>query len=260
MMNLLNNKIMLSIMCLLIALFFQVNPVHSQQGAYEINLRRNFGYGGGVNIRGTFTIHLVGDETNVKSVSFYIDGERMATISAEPFNYRFHTDDYGFGNRRLWAEVKLQDGKLQRTPEVRYNFISPADERRQVGTLIGGLVGVVVFTLVVVAIIQTVVFKRRTKQPHKPGQARNYGLLGPTICPKCGRPFPRHIWGINLLVGRLDRCEHCGKWVMTVRATPTALSLAEEAEQADPSLVFRPSSPQKEQEDRLEDTKYIDHI
>ena len=254
------NKIILSNISFLIALFFLVKPVHSQQDAYAINLRRNFGYGGGVNIRGTFTIHLMGDETKVERVNFFIDGEWMATIEEQPFNYRFHTDDYGVGTHRLWAEVLLRNGNTHKTPTLQYNFVSPADERRQVGTLIGGLVGVIVFTLAMVAFVQFLLLKGRRKQTRQPGEARDYGMLGGTICPKCGRSFPRHIWGLNLLVGRLDRCNHCGKWVMTVRATPAALRLAEEADGRDQADVFSAARSQKGHEDKLEDTKYIDQL
>lgn len=257
------NKYLLLIFGLGMTLLFLAKPVYGQQDAYAINLRRNFGYGGGVNIRGTFTIHLVGDETAVERVEYFIDDALMGTVDIEPFDFRFHTDDYGFGTHRLWAEVFLRDGTSQSTPTVQYNFVSPREERRQVGTLVGGLVGVIVLTIVIVAVIQAFVFKRRRKQPRQPGQARNYGLLGGTICPKCGHPFPRHVWGLNLMVGRLDRCDHCGKWVMTQRASPTDLKAAEQAEDGednDQSTVFSAPTSQQEQADRLEDTKYIDRI
>jgi hypothetical protein len=254
------NKIIIRLCLFLSVILFLVRPAYGQQDAYTINLRRNFGYGGGVNIRGTFTIRLVGDETKVENVTFFIDGEKMATVETEPFNHRFHTDDYGFGNHRLWAEVQLRDGSTQRTLDLQYNFLNPAEERRQVGTLVGSFVGVIVFTFVVIAVIQFSLIKGKRKRTYQPGEVRHYGLLGGTICPKCGRPFPRHIWGLNLLVGRLDRCEHCGKWVMTVRATQEALRFAEEAEQQDEVTAFRASSLQKEQGDWLEDTKYIEQI
>ncbi|MFN2304840.1 MAG: Ig-like domain-containing protein, partial [Anaerolineales bacterium] len=231
-----------------------------QVDAYTINLRRNFGYGGGVNIRGTFTIHLVGDETKVQKVTFLIDDKEMASVDVEPFTYRFNTDDYGFGTHRLSAEVHLLDGSTQRTPESQYNFVSSEEVRRQVGTLVGGLVGVIVFIVVIIAAVQFLFHKKKRNQVRQPGETPNYGMLGGTICPKCGQPFPRHLWGVNLLVGRLDRCDHCGKWVMTVRATPAALKLAEEAEQEDKTKVFNAGQSNKELKDQLEDTKYIDQL
>jgi hypothetical protein len=50
-------------------------PVSAQEGEYGIRLRRDFGYGAGSNVRGTFTISLSGDESQVTSVAFLIDGE-----------------------------------------------------------------------------------------------------------------------------------------------------------------------------------------
>jgi hypothetical protein len=65
---------------------------------------------------------------------------------------------------------------------------------------------------------------------------------------------------MNLVVGRLDRCENCGKWVMTVRATPAALKAAEEAEwQAYEEEQAQAINPPDLDQD-LDDTRYFDHL
>jgi ribosomal protein L32 len=85
-------------------------------------------------------------------------------------------------------------------------------------------------------------------------------MLGGTVCPKCGRPFPRHLFGIKLIVGRLDRCDNCGKWVMTNRATPAALRAAEEAEKADLVADEAVTAVKEDNSPSLDDTRYMDDL
>ena len=240
--------------------FVMVTPAVAQSNDYMVHLRRNFGYGGGVNIRGTFTISLVGEEDHVAGVTFLIDGDPMIRVNEAPFRFKFQTDDYGFGMHLLSAEVTLNNDTVVETPALQYNFISPSSEREQIIVVLGGVVGAIIVTLVAVAIIQSAVIKTKTTPSREPDAPREYGLLGGTLCPKCGRAFPRHIWGINLIVGRLDRCDNCGQWVTTQRATPAALRAAEKAErEADQKDMEMPVA-EPPLKDILEDSKYIDGI
>jgi hypothetical protein len=235
-------------------------PALAQSDDYSVHLRRNFGYGGGANIRGTFTISLVGDETQVQQVVFLIDGETLATVSEAPFSFQFHTDDYGYGTHRLWAEYTLLGGAGGTTAAVQYNFVSPEAEREQVTTILVGVGGAVIVTLVIVGLVQGVLIKGKGRR-HQPGEPRQYGMLGGTICPKCGRPFPRHLWGIKLLVGRLDRCENCGRWVMTSRAVPAELEAAEAKERAELAAdALRPVEIDADRDKLLDDTRYMDDV
>jgi hypothetical protein len=253
-------KLNLIILCLTaLVMVMAVTPVWAQQSDYRVHLQRNFGYGGGSNIRGTFTISLVGDETAVDTVRFRIDGEEMAIVNEPPFSFKFHTDDYGVGTHALAAEVALADGRTLVTESIQYRFVSPETERQEVVTVVAGIVGSIVVVMLLVGVIQSLILKRGKKGPHRPGQPRNYGVMGGTICPKCGLPFPRHIWGLNLMVGRLDRCEHCGKWVMTTRAAPDALAAAEQALTPDDADAQPPVVSRKDEDD-LEESKYIDQI
>jgi hypothetical protein len=235
-------------------------PVSAQSDEFGIRLRRDFGYGAGSNVRGTFTVSLAGDEARVEAVDFLIDGEVMATVTHAPFRFQFHTDRYGFGPHHLAARVYLQDGTMEDTPAVRLNFISPEDERSNSTALFVAIGGAIVLGMVVFGLIQWLVVSKTPKQVIQHGEPRQYGLLGGTICPKCGRAFPRHIWGINLGVGKFDRCEHCGKWSMTTRAAPEALRAAEtadlEAQQADQEA----GTIHGQVKDALEDTRYMDEI
>ena len=57
-----NTKILFAALLVMTLLSAVVVPVIAQSEGYSIHLTRNFGYGGGINIRGTFTISLTGDE------------------------------------------------------------------------------------------------------------------------------------------------------------------------------------------------------
>ncbi len=68
------------------------------------------------------------------------------------------------------------------------------------------------------------------KQAHATaGDQASYGLAGGAICARCGRAFARQALSPNLIVGKLSRCPHCGKWSIAPRATPAALAAAEAA-------------------------------
>ncbi len=253
------NKILFSGLLLLVSVLCLISPAHGQGNDYAVHLRRDFGYGGGVNIRGKFTISLVGQEDQVGSVTFLIDNEPMIAIHEAPFKYQFHTDDYGFGFHFLSAEVTRKDGRVKVTPSLQYNFVSPEEERGQIVNILLIVGGVILLAFVIFALVQGLFFKDRAKRGKQVIAGQTYGLLGGTICPKCGSPFSRHFWGLKLVVGRLDRCDFCGKWVMTTRATQEALHEAEQAKLAEQDGT-EASIPITETKDQLDQTKYIDQI
>jgi DNA-directed RNA polymerase subunit RPC12/RpoP len=104
------------------------------------------------------------------------------------------------------------------------------------------------------------VFRRGKTTSLPPGAPRNYGIIGGTICPKCGRPFGMHIWGLNMLVGKLDRCPYCGKWSLVRYVGREALREAEAAELEAPKEA--PSIPSAGEEENLkkelDNSRYID--
>ena len=256
-----NRKFFLASLLVGLLLSLAVLPAQAQSDGYTIHMTRNFGYGGGVNIRGTFTISLEGDESQVEKVNFLIDGSSFAVVEEAPFKFQFHTDDYGFGMHLLTAEYTLVDGTTALTPSIQYNFVSPDEEKSQVTGIFLWLGGAIVVTLLIVGLVQGVLLKGKG-QTHVPGEPRNYGMLGGTVCPKCGRPFPRHLWGIKLVVGRLDRCDNCGKWSMTHRATADELAAAEAAEMRDVRADQQVSegTVEPERKDSLDDSRYMDDI
>ncbi len=241
-------------------LIIVVIPVLGQEDDYNIRLRRDFGYGAGSNVRGNFTISLVGDENRVDSVDFLIDGEVMASVEEPPFRFQFHTDTYGFGVHQLSARVFLLDGSEVQTRSVGMNFVSPEEERQSLTRIFTGIGLMIILPLVISILLQLRVGKRKTKHRTEPGEPQDYGILGGTICPKCGRAFQNHFWGLNLITGKYDRCDHCGKWSFTRRATPEELRAAEESAREIPLPDQDLVSDQGENKDPFEDTKYFDQL
>jgi len=234
------------------------HPVVGQAEDYTIHVRKDFGYGLGSDIQGKFTLSLVGDEESVEGVTFLIDDEAIATVQEPPFRYQFQTDDYEPGEHELSAEVQLKNGSVQVTPVVNFHFVSSDMANQQLTTILLWIGGAIGAAMVLVVVIQTVFFKPKGTKPGQTGKKSHYGFLGATICPKCGRPFSRHIWGINLMVGRLDRCELCGKWVMTRRALPSELQAAEVAEQEESQGEQVISRDQWDEDTLLDETRFID--
>jgi hypothetical protein len=233
---------------------------HAQGNGYTVHLRKDYGYGGfGVNIRGKFTISLVGQEGQVQAVTFMIDNTPMVTVHEAPFKYQFQTGGYGFGFHVLSAEVVLKDGGTEVTPALQYNFVSREEEREQIGNILLIVGGVILLAYVIFALIQGIFFNDRARRGKTVVLGQNYGFFGGAVCPKCGAPFSRHIWGLKLVVGRLDRCDFCGKWVMTTRATQEALREAENAKLAEQEET-QAATPIKETKDQLDQTRYIDQI
>ena len=233
---------------------------YAQDDSYTVHVRRDFGYGMGSDIQGTFSIRLLGEEEDVSSVTFYVDGSVLGNVTEKPFSIQFKTEQFEPGLHRLYAEVLLDNGNIIRTDAVQYNFLSQKESTQQIRDVLIWVGGAILGTMVIVSLVQSILINKGGKSAHQPGTPRNYGVLGGTICRKCGRPFPRHIWGMNLVIGRLDRCDNCGKWVMTTRATPKALRLAEEAEMDPLEEDQTPMEIEENEEDRLEETKYFDEV
>jgi len=225
-----------------------------------VYIRKDFGYNMGSTIQGRFTVRLVGDTVDVSRVTFYLDDEILGEVNSEPFHHSFSTEAFSPGAHRLFAEVQLKDGSAQKTSEVNYHFLSSKEASQQTTKLLLWIGGAVVGSMLVVGLVQMLMTRKTPNVGHAPGTPRNYGILGGAICPRCGRAFPRHIWGINLVVGKLDRCEHCGKWFLATRATPDALRAAEEAEWSEVSSEEIKPTAQADQKDILDDTKYFDDV
>jgi len=242
-------------------------PVWAQEEGLSISVSKQFGYNMGSQIQGTFKIRVRGPD-DLAVVTFLLDGESLGEATAAPFDWSFKTDEYAPGWHEITAVGKTSGGQTLTTRTLSFQFVS-ADAAGK------GMIQIIVpiLVLVVIATVATGLFpmlsgRRKPSTPYDPtsytpSEPRSYGLLGAALCPKCGHPFGMHWWGLNIsLVGKYDRCPHCGKWSMVRRATREALSEAEAAEYADHTAATpRPTlSTGEKLREQLDDSRFTDRI
>ena len=207
-----------------------ITPVAAQEAnPLTLRLNRDFGYSSGTGqIQGTFSMRVSGPD-NLTRVEFQIDGNTIGEATAAPFNLRFETGQFTLGTHTMSAIGYTSDGQEIKSNEITAEFVSASAATDMLKKILIPLVVVIGGVILVTSLVPALLGRGKTSSVPL-GAPRNYGAFGGSICPKCGRPFSRHVWGINLMVGKLDRCPHCGKWSI-VRAQP--LSVLRQAEQAE---------------------------
>ena len=222
-----------------------------EEPALTLSLSRDFGSSLGSSIRGTFTYRVSGPD-NLARVEFLMDGESIGENNAAPFRWQFKTDSFPLGVHTMSAVGYTVDGRTLQSNTIQRQFISGSESNRMLYW--------VIIPIVVLAIggrlITSWITNRGRKQAEQPAIS---GPFGGTLCPKCGRPFAMHIWGINLLAGKYDRCPHCGKWSLVRRVHPDILAgaaeaFAEDAEPEAPPPTNEPDSLSK----RLDESRFDD--
>jgi Zn ribbon nucleic-acid-binding protein len=233
------------------------SPVMAQEG-YRLLVDRNFGFSAGSQIRGDFTLKISGDQDNLASVIFLLDGEEMATVSEAPFRYRFNTGNYPEGVHELSARLTLRDGSTITLSPRRFEFASSEAERQAIIKIVLPLLAVVLLLTVIGGGIQMLTLRGKPAGRYAPGEARDYGVAGGAICPKCQRPTPIHLWSINLAVGRWDRCENCGQFSLMRRQPLDVLRAAEAIElQAEKeSLPAKAKSEEEKLRELLDQSRF----
>ena len=227
-----------------------------------LKMRKDFGFNSGTGvIQGTFSLSVEGSEELVRVV-YTIDGEVMGESSDPPsFRFKFKTDNYPVGTHIFQAIGYTAEGKPIYSNQLTRKFISSSESNAITYKLIGAITGLVILVFAVSFLISMLAGGKYRKGSDQSFSApKNYGPLGGTICPKCGKPFSRHIWGLNLGLGKFDRCPYCGKWSITYYASNAELRAAEQAAM-NASKTEQPS-PQISEEERLrkelEDSRYDD--
>jgi hypothetical protein len=244
-------SIIYSLFLVLSLLVLFCSPVFAQTSdspLYRLNINRDFGYGNGADIKGLFSLRIVGPE-DVASVTYLIDDEPMAVVSESPFTFQFNTSQYPVGAHDLTAEVTNKAGKVFTTPARHMNFVSAEQEAAGTRTIIIPILVGVVGLMIIIGLAQFAIMRKRNPDGIPLGTERNYGFAGGSICKYCGRPTPRHIWGINIAIGKFDRCENCGKWSVMQAAPYDILRAAEIAEKA--SASDKPTFTEKSDEEKL---------
>jgi hypothetical protein len=240
-------KQILLIICGLIVFLLPLSAfAQTEEEQLSLRLSRDFGYSSGLgDMQGTFSLRASGPE-NLVRVVFFIDNQVMGEATESPFRLRFNTDDFPVGQHRMTALGYTSDGQELRSNEVQGNFVTSRQGFQQTLKFIIPLLGFIVIALLISLLI-TMLISRGKTITLPPGSARNYRPFGGTICPKCQRPFGMHLYGLNLMIGKFDRCPYCGKWSL-VRAANSAQLAAAEAAELEAATQAAQTSPVKEAE------------
>jgi hypothetical protein len=241
---------------LLLALFLSLlffSAALAQDESLNLSLSRDFGYGGfSGDIQGTFSLHASGPSTLIR-VAFFIDGTPIGEATKAPFALQFKTDNYPLGTHSLYAIGYTADGKELQSPKISRIFVSASEGTQSIlETVIPILV--IVFGAMLLAAIVPILMGRK-KVSLAPGTPRPY-TLGGAVCPKCKRPFAFHIFGLRLLVTRLDRCPYCGKWSAVRWTSLDKLRAAEQAEVQSAQGQVPEASAEEKLKKELDDSKY----
>jgi DNA-directed RNA polymerase subunit RPC12/RpoP len=220
-----------------------------EESTLTLNLRRDFGLGMGGNIQGRFSLRATGPDSLVR-VEFFIDDDKVGEVTTPPFNYQFHTNNFTPGVHTLRATGYTSDGAELPSNTITRNFLSDEEGSKATMSIIIPTIVVVVASMALSAFIAS--RGRKTK----PGEVAIHGPFGGAICPKCKRPFARHIWGLNLIVGKYDRCPHCGKWSLVSATHPDVLEAAHQAMQQADASTTAPPDDETTFRRRLDDSQY----
>ncbi|MBN2555019.1 MAG: hypothetical protein JXA97_03685 [Anaerolineales bacterium] len=226
--------------------------LQAQDGAeLELSLRRDFGYGMGGDIQGKFTLSASGPDDLVQ-VAFLFDGDVVYVAEELPFEIVFHTGDYDFGVHVLTAEGTRADGSTLFARQLTLNFVSAEQGWDTVGKFLIPLF-IVAGVLTVLGGVLPMLEGRRGKT----FEVGKYGSAGGAVCPRCALPYTRHALSMNLLLGKMERCPHCGKWAIVPGASRAALEAAENRYRADTEKGrMKTETEQAELQRRIDDSRF----
>ena len=252
-MNMMKKTLALLIIC--VFLFPTAALAQEEPPSITLILTRDFGYGGfGGDIQGTFSMKVSGPDDLVE-VQFYIDDILIGTDTESPFRLQFHTDSFEPGNHKMSAIGILSDGSEVHSNEFIRFFLSGEDA---MGNTLGVLIPLlaVIIGISVIGVVAPMLFGKKGKQ--RP--IGEYGTAGGAVCPRCQLPYSRHFLGINLGLGKLERCPHCGKWAIVRRATPNELVEAEARLRLDREEGIKdiPKDEEESLRQALEDSRFDD--
>ena len=216
------------------------------EASLRLSLLRNFGSSLGGSIAGTFTYRVSGPDDLLRVV-FLMDGEPIGEDSEAPFRLQFNTGRYALGPHTMGAVGYTVDGRELQSNVIQREFISNQESSRYLFWIL--------IPILVLAVGGRLFSSWAANRGS--GEPAVSGPLGGAVCPQCGRPFALHIWGFNLVMGKYDRCPHCGKWSLVRRASPQQLQAAAfDAEQDTDTAVSL--TPPDSFAKKLEDSRFND--
>jgi hypothetical protein len=207
---------------------FMAGIVHAQTEEISFSMSRDFGYSSGSGkIQGLFSMK-ASSSVPLAEVDFHIDSTIILADKEEPYKVQFNTDDYPIGAHSLYVVGFTPTGKQIVSKEVKVYFVSAEESRKAALGIIVPVLGLVLVITIIAVLVPVISSRKKGKLP--PGETRKYGLAGGTICSRCNRPFALHLLAPNMLMGKLERCPHCGKWGISRSFSMDKLREAEKAE------------------------------
>jgi hypothetical protein len=207
----------------------------------------------GGTIQGRFTLRASGPESLVE-VRYLIDGQLMEAVTEPPFSYQFHTDNFATGVHEIYALGILDNGDEIRSQSLTLDFISGEEAGGSITRFIVPLVIVIAAISILSALLPSIL--GRGKDRFVLGE---YGPAGGAVCPACKLPYSRLFMSPNLVVGKLSRCPHCGKWTIARRATQAELNQAEARYRQDQEEgQARPADAADDLRRQLEESRFED--
>jgi hypothetical protein len=244
-------RIRLLVLFLILLIPWGSTLAQADEPELQLHLRRTFGYQGGGKIQGRFSVSVSGAE-ELQQVTYLIDGQVLASTTEEPFRASFSTGSYVTGQHVLQAEAITVSGDRLKSQSVTVTFITAEESWQVAGRIVFWILGGVL-VLVFVGLFTTGLLSR--------GKVRfelgAYGPAGGAVCPRCSLPYSRHLLAPNLLLGKLERCPHCGRVAIVPRASSTDLDQAEARFREDQKKGQREFEREEDQyRQQLEDSRF----
>lgn len=232
--------------------YLLVSPVAAQNEGETLILgfNRDFGYGGfGGEIQGRFSLRVKSPEDIIR-VAYYLDGDLVYEGIEFPFKWQFNTAEFPDGRHTFSAIGYKADGTEVRSDPFERIFLNSEQAWSETGSLIVPLL-IVVGAATAAGVLIPLLFGRKKK--HIPGV---YSVVGGAICPRCSFPYSRHVFAPNMLVGKLERCPHCGKWAIAPRAAPHDLQAAEERLSSEGEGLISSVSEEEKMRQMIEESRF----
>lgn len=233
--------------------FAQKGWAQEADSGLELSIRKNFGYQAGSQIQGSFSLEAHGPG-EMESVAFFIDEEMIGDVGKAPFEIPFSTSNYPLGEHCITAAAELPGGEILVAKRLCFTFLSADSVKDEVTGFVVPLVLGLAALIFGGTLLTSLITGR--KSGFKLGA---YGAAGGCVCPRCALPYTRHIFSPNLIMGKLERCPHCGKWAIVRRATAIELEQAEEHYWGRHDDLFQPIENEGERlRKQIEDSRYED--
>jgi len=235
----------------LITFIFIALPVYAQStDELILDFNRDFGYGGfGGEIQGRFSIKVSSPDDLVR-VEYFLDDEMVFEGTEPDFKWQFNTAAFSEGHHTFSAIGYKADGTFVQASEFSRVFLSSDQAWNKMGDILVPLL-IIVGIATIGGVLGPVLLGR--KKLHTPG---TYGMAGGAICARCSFPFSRSMVAPNLLVGKLGRCPHCGKWAIVPRASVGDLEEAEKRFASEGQGTIEVPTEEEKLQQMIEDSRY----